>query len=63
LRAGSGKFKKRFSRLRDQAPRKYDFSWWRCRQKEPEADLAQPKGASAQSTVVGPAELSKVVRG
>src|SRR6218665_2858049 len=29
------------SRLRDQAPRKHDFAWWRCGQKALERDLAQ----------------------
>jgi len=32
-----------FSRLRDQTPRKHDFAWWKCEQKEFEGDLAQPK--------------------
>jgi len=42
------------SRLRDQAPRKHNFPWWRsCRQKELEGDLlSRAKGMSAQSIVL-----------
>src|SRR6218665_1032187 len=48
-----------YSRLRDQAPRKHDFAWWKCSKWSLKETLfSRAKGASAQSTVDGSAELS-----
>ena len=49
-----------YSRLRDQALRKHDFAWWKCKRDLKETLLSRANGASAQSTVDGTAELRKV---
>jgi len=35
--------------MRDQASTEKDFAWWNCRQRELEADLAQPSEGSVST--------------
>jgi len=50
--------------VRDQAPKKHDFAWWRLGQRELEGDFAHLAArVSAQSTGGGSAELNQVGKG